>query len=188
MTYYKALLTDLDGTLVHSEDCICNALVCAFRQCRKNQNTRQKRDYGYVWSSGRTDADNVDGCRVSEKERIDAFIEEYKRQYPIYMAHASLIDGAYETLKTVYNRQIPICLITSERRKNAEYILKQLKLFHMISYIVSRDDVQYFKPHPEPIEKGAEKCRVSERECLYIGESPFRYRSWGKEREFLPWR
>ena len=44
---------------------------------------------------------------VSEKERIDAFIEEYKRQYPIYMAHASLIDGAYETLKTVYNRQIP---------------------------------------------------------------------------------
>ena len=172
MTYYKALLTDLDGTLVHSEDCICDALVCAFRHVKTRiPDKKEIMDmFGLPVEQMLTTLTDIE---VSEKERIDAFIEEYKRQYPIYMAHASLIDGAYETLKTVYNRQIPICLITSERRKNAEYILKQLKLFPMISYIVSRDDVQYFKPHPEPIEKGAEKCRVSERECLYIGESPF---------------
>ena len=32
MPRYKALLTDLDGTLIHSQDCICDALAEAFEK------------------------------------------------------------------------------------------------------------------------------------------------------------
>lgn len=172
MKHYKALLTDLDGTLVHSQDCICDALVCAFRYVKTRvPDKKEIMDmFGLPVEQMLTTLTDVE---VSERERIEAFIEEYKRQYPIYMAHASLIDGAYETLKIVYERKKPICLITSERKQNVEYILKQLGILSMISCIVSRDDVNCFKPDPEPIMKGAKKCQVLERECLYIGESPF---------------
>ena len=47
-----------------------------------------------------------------------------------------------------------ICLITSERRKNASHILKQMGLDRYISLLVTRDDVVRFKPDPEPILKG----------------------------------
>lgn len=172
MAKYKALLTDLDGTLVRSEDCICDALVCAFAHV-KARVPEKKEIMDMFGLPVEQMLMKLSGVKASETERIEEFIAEYKRQYPVHMENAKLIENAFETVKYVYEKGLPVCLITSERRKNAEHILNQLKLLPMIPQIVSRDDVQNFKPDPEPLVKGAEKCGLSVEECLYIGESPF---------------
>lgn len=169
---YRALLTDLDGTLIHSQDCICDALFAAF--AKVSDVVPSKEDilgmFGLPVEVMLTALTNV---RPDEKEVIAAFIDEYKRQYPIHMERTRLIDGAWETIRIIENKGIPICLITSERRKNAAHILKQTGLHRYIRQMVTRDDVTCFKPDPEPILKGAAACGVSPGECVYIGESPF---------------
>lgn len=168
----KALLTDLDGTLIRSEDCICDALMCAFSHV-KAKVPEKKEIMSMFGLPVEQMLIKLSGVRETEKECIEEFIAEYKRQYPVHMANAKLIDNAFETLKYVHEKDLQICLITSERRKNAEHILNQFDLLSMIQHIVSRDDVHNFKPDPEPLLKGVDKCGLYAKDCLYIGESPF---------------
>lgn len=172
MPGYKALLTDLDGTLVHSQDCICAALADAFKETGVRVPSKEE-IMGMFGLPVEVMLTALTEVQEDERKKIDSFIEAYKKYYPIRMEGAVLIDGAMETLEKIYAAGHHICLITSERRKNAGHILHRLGLDAYIKYLVSRDDVTHFKPDPEPIEKGAKACGVSVGECIYIGESPF---------------
>lgn len=172
MPAYKALLTDLDGTLIHSQDCICDALAEAFQKVSKV--IPGKEDImGMFGLPVEVMLTSLTDISPDDKEAIAVFIEEYKRQYPIHMERARLIDGAMETVKYIEGLGCPVCLITSERRKNAAHILRRMGLDQYIRFMVTRDDVTSFKPDPEPIAKGAAACGVLPEDCVYIGESPF---------------
>lgn len=172
MSRYKALLTDLDGTLIHSQDCICDALAEAFDKVSGSRPAKEDimDMFGLPVEVMLTTLTSI---RPDDHDTIEDFIEEYKKQYPIHMERARLIDGALDTLAHISDLGCPICLITSERRKNASHILKQLGLDRYITLMVTRDDVVCFKPDPEPILKGAIACGCSRDDCVYIGESPF---------------
>lgn len=169
---FCALLTDMDGTLIHSEEPICRAIQIAFEEVGKKRPPTDAllRMFGLpveqmLVALSDTSADDS-AC-------IDAFIRAYKRQYPICMAEATCIDGVKETLRAVQARGIPICLITSERRSNATYILDRLGLLPYLAHMVTRDEVTQCKPHPKPILAAAEAAGTPIGQCLYIGESPF---------------
>ena len=172
MSGYQALLTDLDGTLIHSQDCICDALFAAFQKVSRVIPSKEQ-IMGMFGLPVEVMLTTLTDISQDDKETITQFIEEYKRQYPIHMEHARLIDGALETMQYIESLGCPICLITSERRKNAAHILKQMGLDRYIRNMVSRDDVTRFKPDPEPILKGAAACGMNPEDCVYIGESPF---------------
>ena len=171
--HFSALLTDLDGTLIHSQDAICDALFDSFAHVGARVPEKQEimDMFGLPVEVMLQQLGNV---KADETERIAEFIREYKRQYPVHMATgARLIKNAKETMQEIAAKGIPICLITSERRVNAQYILDHLELAPSIPYIISRDDVVNFKPNPEPLLNAAELLSVPPTECVYIGESPF---------------
>lgn len=172
MKKIKFLLTDLDGTLIKSEQPICEALQkCFLHVGQAAPNTQQIMNmFGLPVEVMLTTLSNV---KKSETAVIDEFIKEYKVQYPISMVKARLIEGAMDTLGYFYKNGIKICLITSERRANAQHILDALGLSVYIKNIVSRDDVENFKPHPEPLQKAILLMGAECDECAYIGESPF---------------
>ncbi len=171
--HFSALLTDLDGTLIHSQNAICEALYECFISV--GARTPEKQEildmFGLPVEVMLVRLGNVD-----EKDTavIDKFIAEYKRQYPIHMAQgATLINNAKETVDSISKQGFPVCLITSERRDNARFILERLGLSDSIKYMVTRDDVTKFKPDPEPLLKAMSLVERSPEECVYIGESPF---------------
>ena len=170
---FTGLLTDLDGTLIHSQNAICNALF----ECFAHVDARVPEKQEILDMFGlpvEVMLMQLGGVKPEEKERIDEFICEYKRQYPIHMAKgATLIDHAKETMEAIAAAGCPICLITSERRVNAQFILDRLGLSHSIRYLISRDDVTKFKPDPEPLNRAMAKIDRAPEECVYIGESPF---------------
>ncbi|WP_270816426.1 HAD family hydrolase [Hungatella effluvii] len=172
MPRYKALLTDLDGTLVHSQDCICEALIKSFQNVKVRVPSKDEimGMFGLPVEVMLTTLTETD---TEDRDTILRFIEEYKKQYPIYMEGAGMIEHAFETVNRISEMDCPVCLITSERRKNAEHILRRLGLDKPIKFMVTRDDVTRFKPDPEPILKGAAACGYRPEECVYIGESPF---------------
>lgn len=170
---YRALLTDLDGTLIHSQDAICEALNRAFRHVEAIV-PKKEEILGMFGLPVEEMLIALGGVPRSDTGRIDEFIAEYKRQYPVHMAQgARLIKNAAETMAAVASAGYPICLITSERRVNAQYILHNLGLSDSIGHLVSRDDVTRFKPDPEPILRAAAMVGQAAEACVYIGESPF---------------
>lgn len=170
---FKGLLTDLDGTLIHSQDAICEALFVCFAHVDAPVPTKQA-ILDMFGLPVEVMLMQLGGVSSEETERIAEFIAEYKRQYPIHMAKgAQLITNAKETIDAIAAAGHPICLITSERSQNARFILERLNLSDSISYIISRDDVVHFKPDPEPLLSAAKLIGQQPEDCVYIGESPF---------------
>ena len=118
--------------------------------------------------------EKLGGVDAADEETIQEFIREYKRQYPPHMAAgARLIQNARETMEKISGAGYPICLITSERRANAQFILDRLGLAPFIPNLISRDDAEKFKPDPEPLLKAMKLLGLPPEACVYIGESPF---------------
>jgi pyrophosphatase PpaX len=170
---YRALLTDLDGTLIHSQDAICSALFESFAHvgARVPEKEAILGMFGLPVEVMLTELGGVDR---NEIDQIAEFIAEYKRQYPVHMrTGASLIKNAKETMDAIAAAGFPICLITSERRQNAQFILKNLDLDRSVRFLISRDDVTRFKPDPEPLQNAIKLLGQIPGECVYVGESPF---------------
>ena len=172
MKEIRALLTDLDGTLISSVDPICNALFECFRHVDAPVPEKQAilDMFGLPVEVMLMQLGGVD---PSEQDRIDRFIAEYKRQYPIHMVTAEILPGVLETLQAFHEKGVKICLITNERRQNAQYILDSLGLSRYIEYMISRDDVTRFKPDPQPLLLAAELVKEAPEDCAYIGEAPY---------------
>jgi pyrophosphatase PpaX len=172
MKKIRALLTDLDGTLIGSVDPICNALFECFRYVDAPVPEKQQ----IVDMFGlpvEVMLMELGGVKPEETERIDRFIAEYKRQYPIHMVKAKILPGVEETLAYFHDAGVKICLITNERRQNATHILDALGLSRFIKYMISRDDVTRFKPDPQPLHLAAEQVGQAGEDCAYIGEAPY---------------
>lgn len=172
MKKIRALLTDLDGTLIGSVDPICNALFECFRHVDAPVPHKQQ----IVDMFGlpvEVMLMELGGVNPDETERIDRFIAEYKQQYPIHMVTAKILPGVEQTLSDFYNAGVKICLITNERRQNAMHILKALGLSRYIEYMISRDDVTRFKPDPQPLLLAAAQVAEETGDCAYIGEAPY---------------
>ena len=172
MKKIRALLTDLDGTLIASVDPICNALFECFRHVDAPVPEKQQ----IVDMFGlpvEVMLMELGGVKPEETDRIDRFIAEYKRQYPIHMVTAKILPGVEETLDFYHKANVKICLITNERRQNATHILQALGLSKYVEYMISRDDVTRFKPDPQPLLLAAKEVGEAEADCAYIGEAPY---------------
>lgn len=169
---FTGLLTDLDGTLIHSQNAICEALY----ECFAHVGARVPEKQEILDMFGlpvEVMLRQLGGIAVSD-ELAAEFIAEYKRQYPVHMATgATLIDNAKETVDAIAAQGLPVCLITSERRVNAQFILDRMGLAQSIPYLISRDDVTRFKPDPEPLQNAMRLIDRAPEQCVYIGESPF---------------
>ena len=111
MARYKALLTDLDGTLIHSQDCICDALAEAFEKVSGGRPAKED-IMGMFGLPVEVMLTTLTDLSPDDHGTIGDFIEEYKRQYPIHMEGARLIDGALETMGHIWDLGCQICLIT----------------------------------------------------------------------------
>jgi len=79
--------------------------------------------------------------------------------------------GAIELLTELRELGIPTALVTMSLRSMAEVVVESMG-FDAFDAIVSGDDVQHAKPHPEPYLRAAELLGVSITECVALEDSP----------------
>lgn len=82
-----------------------------------------------------------------------------------------LKSGALEILKEIRDRGLPTAVATSSRRHHADPHLKAAGLFDLFDTIVTRDDVENPKPHPEPYLMAARRLGIAPEHCLAIEDS-----------------
>ena len=82
-------------------------------------------------------------------------IEKEKRYQKAYLPHLRLINGLEEFLKKAYGRNISMAIASAAIPFNIDFILDQLDIRKYFNAIVSADDVEISKPHPETFLKAA---------------------------------
>ena len=106
--------------------------------------------------------------------REQRFIDDYRAAY---LPHANddshLFPGTLEMLTELRAQGCLTGLVTS---KNARGTSKAIELTHMTGLfdcIITADDVERYKPDPEPLEKAMAQLGVTAAESLYVGDSAF---------------
>jgi len=171
-TELKAVLFDMDGVIIDSFD----AWFSVFNQLRKKHNLEEmskeefkKKAWGIIAN------DKVK--ELFNNENPTKIFNEYQTLIKKYINKIKLLDNAEKVLQTIKKKNIKIGIVTNNFTKPTLKILKHHKIKHYFDAIVTTEDVEKPKPHPEAVLKLCEKLKVSPDETILVGDTPNDYKA-----------
>lgn len=171
MQQAKAILFDLDGTLIDSElshyKC-WNALLFHFGKSLDQAVYMQQ--YAGV-------ALAVNAQKLIDTYHLDVQLDDMIQRREKLMLQTfrdddiSLMPHALETITFFYEKRVPLALVTSSSGEEVAVILQKLGLQGFFRHIITRDDVTNVKPHPEPYEQAVKRMGVDKKDCIVIEDT-----------------
>ncbi len=165
----EAVVFDMDGVLIDSEG--------LYRQ----HALETARDLGFVMSEelhlSTVGLPGPAGEEVIRAALGESFpFEEFDHVWRSRVAAALMVEvpvkpGVRELLAVLEKHDIPVAVATSSNAQAAEHHLSRADLIAHFSAIVSGDDVDNGKPHPEPFLLAAERLEVEPENCLALEDS-----------------
>ena len=162
----KAILFDLDGTLVDSYTAwfhIVNDTLKSIGLKPMKEKEFSKR-FG---SPVEKDVKNLYQNRMTKQE----IIKKYNFYFNKRKNHVKLFRHTSITLKKLKKSKVKLALITNSSRSIANGILKHHDLKKHFSAVVSMNDVKLSKPAPDMIFKACKMLKVKINEAILVGDS-----------------
>ncbi|TJY39538.1 pyrophosphatase PpaX [Cohnella pontilimi] len=162
----KAVLFDLDGTIVDTNELIIQSFLHALQGTVSDDFGREH----IIPSMGLTLTDQLK--LFSGLEDVTELTRAY-REYN-YLKHdemVALFPGVAEVLPILRRHGIRLGVVTTKMRPTTERALKLFGLFEHLGTIVTLDDVQHPKPHPEPVQKAMEALGAEPEHTIMVGDS-----------------
>lgn len=161
----KAVLFDLDGTLIHSVDHIVDCWQHTARTCLGREMTREE----ILPTLGRTLYDAFEEIAPGRSEEL----------YQVYRAHqvvthdtaVTLVDGTKDTLAALKGAGLILGVVTAKKLITAMRGLDLFGLAPFFSVIVTLEDSEKHKPSPEPLLVAAEKLGIAPEKAIYVGDA-----------------
>lgn len=167
---YKAAIFDLDGTLLNTIKDLaaaCNTALEAF-----DYPTHDEETYKTYVGNG---IYKLVERSVPEEKRDKANVLKVKEVFDAYYSEHSLdqtqpYEGIRELLKTLKENGIVCGVVTN---KAHSYAVKLVELFFgdLVEYTLGQREGIPTKPHPQSVLEMIDYFKVSQQECLYIGDS-----------------
>ena len=166
---YDAVIFDLDGTLADTIPLI----VASFNAACAAPLQREFSHEEVIERFGIPDADmlrrELQGVPDDQVEvAIANFFQHYEKEH----AMAQVFPGIHELLLALQNRGIPLGVMTGKGRPSAEITMRALGWNEIFGSVITGDDVQHQKPHPEGVLRAALELNVPPQRCVFIGDSP----------------
>lgn len=168
----KAFLFDLNGTMIDDmeyhvvawSDILNNDLKAglSYEQVKAEMYGKNDEVLARIFGKGHFPPDIVRELSV-EKER------RYQRAY---LPELRLIKGLHEFLEQASELGILMAIGSAAIPFNIDFVLDNLKIRDYFGAIVSADDVDISKPHPETYLKCAAQLGVAPSECLVFEDAP----------------
>jgi beta-phosphoglucomutase family hydrolase len=98
--------------------------------------------------------------------------EKEKRYQEEYLPYLELLPGLHDFLENAYQKGIPMAIGSAAIPFNIDFVLDNLNIRKYFKVIVSADDVELSKPHPETFLKAAQLLGVSPLDCLVFEDVP----------------
>jgi len=160
----KAVLFDLDGTLIDTNELIIESFKHTFKE-HLNIDVPESEIVMYFGEP------LIDTLVRYDKENANLLFNTYiKYNEAIHDDKAREVVYAKETISELKALGIKVGVVTSKRKLIAE---RGLNLFDKMDVIITPEDTAKHKPEPEPIYKACEILNVRPNEALMIGDSHF---------------
>jgi pyrophosphatase PpaX len=161
---FRAVLFDFDGTLTPSLPLWVKAFRIALGRFGVELDDRDivRRFFYRDW------AEVAQELRIESAAVLQAEINAGLR---IAFNEAELFPDVIEILDRCRDRGLQVALVTSAPRFVLDDVLPRLALHASFDHVVCADDVQNFKPHPEPVLMTLAALGRDAREAIMIGDS-----------------
>ena len=161
----KAVLFDLDGTLIDTSDLIFRSFEYALDTVLHTQIPREE----LLWTFGRP-LEQI--MKSLGSERADELLKSFRAYSISHETDINLFPQVHETLAYLRAKGIKTAIVTSRIRPSTMRDLEILQLNSaLFDAIITPESTIEHKPHPAPALKAIELLGVSPEETIMIGDS-----------------
>jgi pyrophosphatase PpaX len=161
----NTILFDLDGTLINTNELIIESFLHTLNSY-------------YPSKYQRTDVLPFLGPTLYETfgslnpEKMEEMVKVYRKfnheQHDLLVTE---FETVFETVKTLQEQGFKLGIVTTKIRDTVNMGLKLTKLDQFFDVVVTLDDVEHAKPHPEPILKALAQLGSSPEETIMVGDN-----------------
>jgi phosphoglycolate phosphatase len=166
---FKAILFDLDGTLIDSAPGIFNTIEFITDKYQLDMQSHvELRPYlGEGLAALILHSNPELSTHVAHQYAKEGF-DHYKINAP---SLTKLFPEVEYVLKQLNIQQIPWGIVTNKLRNLTLAIFEKINILNSTSTLICKDDLNVCKPDPYPLLKAVEQLDVTHLGCLYIGDS-----------------
>ncbi|RLD13401.1 HAD family phosphatase [candidate division KSB1 bacterium] len=104
------------------------------------------------------------------EEQVNAVIKRKKNYYNQFM-RLEFYEHFHEMIHGLYEKKIPMAVVTGGDRDRVQKVV-ETHFDHYFSAVVTIDDVERGKPHPDPFLKAAQLLNVEPESCIVVENAP----------------
>ncbi len=168
----KALIFDMNGTMVDDMGFHTEAWGSIINNELKGNLTHEEVKREMYGKNEEVLVRIFGDNRFSHDEMSRISLEKEKLYQSAFRPHLTLIDGLKEFIERAYVSNIPMAIGTAAIPFNIDFVLDNLDLRHYFRAIVSADDVELSKPHPQTFLKAAAALGITPNDCIVFEDSP----------------
>ena len=169
-TTLKAVIFDLDGTLVDSLPLICESFRYVLQEYLPEQNHDYDRILGFV---GRPLEDLM--AEISpDPEMAALLVTKYREHNRAILKMVKVFPGIPQCLDQLQQLGLRLAIVTSKNNLSTDMTMAAVNLGDdTFEHIIAKEDTTQHKPHPEPLLTVCDKMAVHPNTVAYVGDSVF---------------
>ena len=168
----KAFIFDLNGTMIHDMEYHTRAWQYLFNNDLGGQFTWEEVKPQMYGKNQEVLVRMFGPNRFSAAEMDRLSLEKERRYQQEFLPHLRLLPGLAEFLEAAHQQGIPMAIGSAAIPFNIDFVLDNLNIRRYFHAIVSADDVELSKPHPETFLKAAAQLGVEPARCVVFEDVP----------------
>ena len=168
----KAVIFDLDGTLVDTIEDLKDALNVSLKQNGYNISYSRKQTMDLVGSGIRNLCKNAIENITCQEEDIGKVLSSFIPNYDkMQINHSKPYEGVIELLDYIKQKNIKCAVFSNKKYENTVYIVNHLFKENTFDFIYGKKEGYPLKPDTRALDLILNELKVKKEEVLYVGDS-----------------